>query len=95
MLSHTLVEGLGMTAGVLGIFAWIPQIYKVWVEKQHKGISLTTMYIVGVCICLWIVYGVFKNAFAVIVCNVFVLILLVILIAGVHKWRWHENRKTL
>jgi len=35
------IEAIGLIAGVIGIFAWIPQIIEVWVHKRHEGLSLT------------------------------------------------------
>lgn len=87
------IEILGLFAGMLGIVAWIPQIMKVWIHKEYKGISLVTMYIVAACIGLWIVYGVLKNAFAVIVCNIFVLSCLFIVIIGIYRCRAIDTTK--
>ena len=37
------IEAIGLLAGVIGIFAWIPQIVQVWVHKRHDGIALSPL----------------------------------------------------
>ena len=32
--SVLLVEGVGILAGVLGLIAWMPQTFQIWVNKK-------------------------------------------------------------
>ena len=34
MLEFDLIELIGLVAGFLGIIAWMPQIYKIWIQKK-------------------------------------------------------------
>ena len=63
------IEAIGLLAGIIGIFAWIPQIIQVWVHKRHDGISLTTFAVVSFALGLWLVYGILVDSFAMIAAN--------------------------
>ena len=43
-MTSLFVELIGIIAGSLGVFAWIPQVNEVWRQKKHEGISLPTLY---------------------------------------------------
>jgi uncharacterized protein with PQ loop repeat len=84
-MNNKLIESIGLFAGFLGILAWIPQIIQVWIKKKYEGISVPTLYLISLCVFLWFIYGIFKNAFAIIVCNILVLLCLFIIIIGIYK----------
>ena len=37
------LESLGFAAGLIGLVAWIPQVFEVWYHKRHQGVSLPTL----------------------------------------------------
>jgi len=84
-MNNNLIECIGLLAGTLGVIAWVPQIIKVWIHKKHEGISIHTLIIVSICVTLWFIYGIFKNAFSLIFCNIIVLLCLITVILGVYK----------
>ena len=84
------IEAIGLLAGGLGIVAWIPQIRDVWVHERHEGISLTTFSIVTVALTLWLVYGVLVDSLAMIVANVFTLVVILAVLVGVRRLRLRE-----
>jgi len=84
------IEGIGLVAGALGIVAWIPQIRDVWVHERHEGISLTTFSVVTVTLSLWLVYGILVESVAMIVANVFTLIVILAVLVGVRRLRKRE-----
>jgi len=84
------IESIGMVAGALGIVAWIPQIRDVWVHERHEGISLTTFSVVTVALSLWLVYGILVESLAMIVANVFTLIVILAVLVGVRRLRKRE-----
>lgn len=62
-------EAIGYLAGILTTIAVVPQISKAWKTKQVDDISLI---MVGILICglsLWTLYGVFSQAWPIIVTN--------------------------
>ena len=84
------IEAIGLLAGALGIVAWIPQIRDVWVHEQHEGISLTTFSVVTVALTLWLIYGVLVDSVAMMVANVFTLIVILAVLIGVRRLRLRE-----
>ncbi len=84
------IEAIGLVAGALGIVAWVPQIRDVWVNEQHEGISLTTFSIVTVALTLWLIYGVLVDSLAMIVANVFTLVVILAVLVGVRRLRLCE-----
>ena len=57
--SVLLIVGVGILAGVLGLIAWMPQTFQIWVNKKNDGVSLATLSLIVVAL-LWTVYG-FQN----------------------------------
>jgi len=84
------IEAIGLVAGALGIVAWIPQIRDVWIHEQHEGISLTTFSVVTVALALWLLYGVLVESLAMIVANVFTLVVILTVLIGVRRLRKRE-----
>ena len=84
------IEAIGLLAGGLGIVAWIPQIRDVWVHERHEGISLTTFTVVTVALSLWLLYGVLIESTAMIVANVFTLMVILAVLIGVQRLRRRE-----
>ena len=85
------IEAIGLLAGLLGIVAWVPQIREVWVHKRHEGISLSTFSVVTIALVLWLVYGVLIGSVAMIVANVFTLVVILAVLIGVRRLRRLEN----
>ncbi|MBT5391665.1 MAG: hypothetical protein HOL22_04875 [Euryarchaeota archaeon] len=84
------IEAIGLLAGVIGIFAWIPQIVQVWVHKRHDGISLTTFAVVSFALTLWLIYGILVDSFAMIAANIMTLSVIGAVIIGVLRVRNSE-----
>jgi len=70
MVSAQFIEGIGLIAGLLGVIAWLPQLYKVWIEKLHEGISIPTILIICIALVLWTTYGTLVGSFSIIVANI-------------------------
>ena len=81
------IEVIGLTAGFIGIVAWIPQIRRVWVDEKEEGISLPTFLAVTVSLSLWLVYGIIVNSIAMIVSNILTLGFIVAITLGVYRIR--------
>ena len=86
------IEAIGLLAGVIGIFAWIPQIIQVWVHKRHDGISLTTFAVVSFALGLWLLYGIRVDSFAMIAANIMTLTVIGAVIIGVLRVRKSEQQ---
>ena len=85
------IEAIGLLAGVIGIFAWIPQIIEVWIHKRHEGLSITSFSVVSVALLLWLVYGVLVDSIAMIVANIMTLSVIGAIILGGWRARRSES----
>tara|TARA_Y100001970_G_C14129885_1_gene801093 strand:- start:551 stop:826 length:276 start_codon:yes stop_codon:yes gene_type:complete len=85
------IELIGLLAGLLGLVAWIPQIYKIWFKKRADGISLPTFMTISAALILWLTYGILKNSIALIVSNSLTLFLILIVLIG--AWRVQKDCK--
>jgi uncharacterized protein with PQ loop repeat len=81
------LELFGYIAGVLGVIAWVPQLRKVWVNKQHKAVSLPTLVLVIITLSMWVIYGVAIDASAVIWSNIAAVTIIACIIFGVIRLR--------
>jgi MtN3 and saliva related transmembrane protein len=86
------IEAIGLIAGVIGIFAWIPQIIEVWVNKRHEGLSLTSFSVVSIALLLWLIYGILVDSIAMIVANIMTLSVIGAIILG--AWRARKSEST-
>lgn len=66
---------LGLIAGSLTTFAFLPQLMKVLRTKSTKDISLYTLVIFCTGIFFWLIYGISLKAFPIILTNFVTLIL--------------------
>ena len=86
-------ELIGLFAGFLGLIAWFPQIYRIWVKKKADGISLPTFLIITVALTLWLIYGLLINSPSLVISNSLVLILILIVLTGAWKVQKQDNIK--
>ena len=89
-MAEVWIEAIGLLAGGLGIVAWVPQIRDVWVHERHEGISVTTFTVVTIALSLWLLYGVLIESVAMIVANVFTLVVILAVLVGVRRLRKRE-----
>jgi len=85
------IEAIGLIAGVIGIFAWIPQIIEVWAHKKHEGLSLTSFSVVSLALLLWLIYGILVESIAMIVANIMTLSVIAAIILGAWRARRSEH----
>ncbi|TDO83100.1 MtN3 and saliva related transmembrane protein [Flavobacterium chryseum] len=64
-----LIDIVGLFAGICVTVSVIPQIYKVWKTKKVKQISLLTFSVLTFGIAIWVVYGILKKDFPIIITN--------------------------
>ena len=81
------LELFGYLAGVLGVVAWAPQFRKVWIDKQHDGVSLPTLLLVIITLSMWVIYGIAIGASAVIWSNVAAITIIFSIMVGVIRLR--------
>ena len=79
------IESIGIIAGILGIVAWVPQIYRIWIEKRADGISVPTFIVIAFALILWLIYGVLVDSIALIISNIMTLIVIITVLIGAFK----------
>jgi MtN3 and saliva related transmembrane protein len=79
------VEGIGLFAGFLGVLGWYPQVKRVWIEGKADGISVPTFVVISVSLSLWLLYGILKNSVAIVVANIFALIMIGSVAVGAYR----------
>ena len=60
---------VGLTAAFLTTSAFIPQVYKIYKEKNAEGISLTMYIILFIGVLLWFIYGILIGSLSIIIAN--------------------------
>lgn len=69
------VEILGYSAGAITSLTFLPQVIKTWKERSAKDISLMMFLIAALNEVMWIVYGILKNDWVIILTNAVVLLM--------------------
>lgn len=68
-------EVVGISAGILTASSLIPQIVKTIKEKKAKDISIIMLLVLMTGVALWVVYGIMREDFPIIVTNSFSLLM--------------------
>lgn len=63
------VEALGLVAGGLTTFSFVPQVMRTWRSRSVSDISLRMYILLSTGILLWIVYGLIIGSVAVVAAN--------------------------
>jgi MtN3 and saliva related transmembrane protein len=74
------VEMIGYAAGLIGLVALLPQIYKSWKTKSTKDLSLKQYLLSATGVALWLIYGILISSSPMIWINVIGLFLGLIMI---------------
>ena len=70
-MDSTLLNILGLIAGVVTSIGFIPQLIRGYRTKKLDDVSYYMPIVLTFGMLLWLVYGVFSNAFPIIVANAF------------------------
>ncbi len=66
---------LGLAAASLTTAAFLPQVIKIWRTRKTRDISLGMFLVLCAGIGLWLVYGILRNDFPLILANAVTLVL--------------------
>lgn len=67
-------EIIGITAGIFTGISLLPQLVKLIREKQAQDISILMLVCLLVGLSLWVVYGIYKKDWPIIITNAFSLL---------------------
>jgi MtN3 and saliva related transmembrane protein len=69
------VEGIGYAAGVLTTLSFLPQVIKTWRARSADGLSATMLVCFTTGISFWLVYGLARASWPIVVSNAITLVL--------------------
>jgi len=72
-------QWIGIVAGVLTASSMLPQLIKVVKKKEAEDISLVMLVVLMSGIAMWIVYGIFRDDWPIIITNSFSLLVNILL----------------
>jgi MtN3 and saliva related transmembrane protein len=83
-MSESIVQVVGVVAGILTSVALLPQVVKVYREKRSEQISIGYLVTLMSGQSLWIVYGILRSDTPVVATNIFsITVSLVMLVLGI------------
>ena len=64
------IEIVGFIAASFTTFAFVPQVFKIWKNRNISGVSISMYVIMLIGISMWLFYGFLIKSLAVIVANI-------------------------
>jgi MtN3 and saliva related transmembrane protein len=64
------IEIVGFIAASFTTFAFVPQVFKIWKNRNISGVSISMYVIMLMGISMWLFYGFLIKSLAVIVANI-------------------------
>ena len=64
------IEIVGLIAASFTTLAFIPQVFKIWKNRNISGVSISMYLIMLIGISMWLLYGFLIKSLAVIVANI-------------------------
>jgi MtN3 and saliva related transmembrane protein len=64
------IEIVGLIAASFTTFAFVPQVFKIWKNRNISGVSISMYVIMLIGISMWLFYGFLIKSLAVIVANI-------------------------
>ena len=64
------IEVVGLIAASFTTFAFVPQVFKIWKNRNISGVSISMYLIMLIGISMWLLYGFLIKSLAVIVANI-------------------------
>ena len=83
----TTIQILGLTAGTITSFTFIPQVIQIWKTKSAKDINIVMMLLLIVGVSMWLSYGILIKDAAIIYTNSMVLAMSLIMLFFKFKFK--------
>ena len=64
------IEIVGLIAASFTTLAFVPQVFKIWKNRNISGVSISMYVIILIGISMWLLYGFLIKSLAVIVANI-------------------------
>ena len=83
----TAIQILGLTAGTITSFTFIPQVIQIWKTKSAKDLSIVMLLLLIVGVSMWLAYGILVKDAAIIYTNSMVLAMSLIMLFFKFKFK--------
>jgi MtN3 and saliva related transmembrane protein len=83
----TAIQILGLTAGTITSFTFIPQVIQIWKTKSAKDLSLVMLLLLITGVSMWLSYGILVEDAAIIYTNSMVLAMSLIMLFFKFKFK--------
>jgi len=83
---------IGLSAAILTMFAFIPQVYKIFKTKSAKDVSNGTLIQLSAGVTLWIIYGVYLRDGIIILANAVTLVTLLAALFLYYKYHGGNDK---
>lgn len=70
-MDYTFIEIFGLAAGAITSISFIPQLFRGYKTKKLEDVSYYMFGILALGMSMWFIYGVLRNALAVMIANAF------------------------
>lgn len=78
-----LIDKVIYLVGVFGVAVYIPQLLKIWTEKNVSGLSLLSWMGITTGSVIWLLYGIAHKQKPIIIINFFLTIIQLSIVAGI------------
>jgi uncharacterized protein with PQ loop repeat len=76
------LERLMIFVAVVGPFANLPQLLKIWIKKKTNGVSMVSWILFSILSLVWLIYGIVKKDKYIIITFGITLILQLLIVIG-------------
>ena len=76
------LERLMIFVAVVGPFANLPQLFKIWIKKKTNGVSMVSWILFSILSLVWLIYGIVKKDKYIIITFGISLILQLLIVIG-------------
>ena len=83
----TTIQILGLTAGTITSFTFLPQVIQIWKTKSAKDINIVMLLLLIVGVSMWLSYGILIKDAAIIYTNSMVLAMSLIMLFFKFKFK--------
>lgn len=83
---------IGLAAGCFTALASLPQLLKLWRDKDTKSLSVTTLWVLVAGLGLWVVYGSLLGDLPIVLTNGFSLLVNLLVLVTIAHCRKKQNQ---
>ena len=79
---HKVLDKIMIVIGILGPVSTLPQVFKIWLEKNPTGVSVTTWGSYIILQMFWLFYGISHKDMVILINSILWIILEIIIVIG-------------